>query len=179
MNILPPLRPRTYWLTGLSGAGKTTIAKRFKAELEKFAISIILLDGDKIRQGLCRDLGFTEADRSENTRRIAEVARLLNSQGMHVICASISPLQKDRACAKNVMDGFDFFEVFVSTPIMTCAARDTKGLYAKARLGELKGLTGIDAPYEEPECPDLNFNTEILSLDEILASLTDHFTSKL
>lgn len=139
----------------------------------------MILDGDKMRQGLCRDLGFTEADRSENTRRIAEVARLLNSQGMHVICASISPLQKDRTCAKNILDGFDFFEVFVSTPITTCAARDTKGLYARARSGELKGLTGIDAPYEEPECPDLNFNTEILSLDEILASLTDHFTSKL
>ena len=166
-------RPRCVWLTGLSGAGKSTIANALEQRLHALGRHTIVLDGDNLRHGLNRDLGFTEAARVENIRRAAEVARLMLDAGLIVIVAFISPYQADRAFARSLFAPGEFYEVFVDTPIAECERRDPKGLYAKARRGDLKNFTGIDSAYEAPEAPDLRLDTAAHSAVECAARVVD------
>ena len=147
----------TVWLTGLSGSGKSTIADAVATRLFELGRPAYVLDGDNVRHGLNADLGFSPADRTENVRRIGEVAVLMADAGLVVLVPVISPyrIDRDRARAAHEARGLRFVEVFVDTPLATCEGRDPKGLYAKARAGELIGLTGVDAPYEPPERPEL------------------------
>ena len=156
----------TLWLTGLSGAGKTSIALALAQTLKAQGRAVALLDGDQLRHGLNRDLGFTPQDRHENIRRTAEVARLMNDAGVTVIAAFISPYRADRAMAAQVIGAGQFIEIHVSTPVAVCEARDVKGLYAKARAGELAQFTGVSAPYEEPLDAALTLDTQALALEE-------------
>ncbi len=143
------------WLTGLSGSGKSTLARRIEKALVERGVVAYVLDGDNVRHGLSADLGFSAADRRENIRRVAEVARLLVDAGVLVITAFISPARDDRERARAIVSEARFLEVFVATPLEVCEARDPKGLYRRARAGELRDFTGIDAPYEAPEAPAL------------------------
>lgn len=156
-------RPVCLWFTGLSGSGKSTIANLLEQRLLAEGKHTYILDGDNIRHGLNRDLGFTEADRVENIRRVAEVAKLMVDAGLIVLVSFISPYREDRAMARAMFEADEFVEIFVDTPIEICEQRDVKGLYAKARRGEIKNFTGIDSPYEPPEKPDIRIDTSILS----------------
>ena len=149
--LLLDQEPRCLWFTGLSGSGKSTIANAVAKELHAMGKIAYVLDGDNVRHGLNRDLGFTDADRVENIRRVAETAKLMVDAGLIVICSFISPFRAERKMARELFDDGDFFEIFVATPLEVCEARDPKGLYAKARKGELKNFTGVDSPYEIPE----------------------------
>ena len=151
------LRGATVWLTGLSGSGKSTVAVLLERRLVESGRAAYLLDGDNLRHGLNRDLGFSDEDRVENVRRVGEVARLLADAGVVAVAPLISPFRAGRAEAHAAHEsvGLPFLEVFVDTPIEECERRDPKGLYAKARRGELRGFTGVDSPYEAPEDPDL------------------------
>jgi bifunctional enzyme CysN/CysC len=151
---------RCLWFTGLSGSGKSTIANLLEKRLYAEGKHTYILDGDNVRHGLNRDLGFTEADRVENIRRVAEVAKLMVDAGLIVIVAFISPFRAERELARNLFNPGGFIEIFVDTPLEECERRDTKGLYAKARRGELKNFTGIDSDYEPPLSPDVHFKTE-------------------
>ena len=167
---LPPARaighePCVLWLTGLSGAGKSAIAGRLERELGALGSPACVLDGDNVRRGLNRDLGFGDRDRAENIRRVAEVAKLIVDAGLTVIVSFISPFRSDRELARATIREGKFFEIFVDTPIEICEARDPKGLYAKARAGELAEFTGIDSPYEPPQHPDLRIDTTELTAD--------------
>lgn len=164
----------TLWLTGLSGSGKSAIAKRLEKSLVESGHAAFILDGDNIRHGLNRDLGFEPEDRSENIRRISEVAKLFNQAGIIVITAFISPYQKDRAEAREIIGSGSFVEVFVDAPIEVCESRDPKGLYKKARAGEIPNFTGISDPYEAPDNPEVHLNTSLLSLDESAEKLLTH-----
>jgi adenylyl-sulfate kinase len=148
----------TLWLTGLSGAGKTTIAVVLEAELRARGVPVERLDGDTVRQGLSRDLGFSKADRDKNIERVTFVAKLLSRNGVGVIAAFISPYRAARDAARR--ETTNFIEVFVSAPLTVCAQRDVKGLYAKALAGEIKDFTGIDDPYEEPLNPEITLYTD-------------------
>lgn len=148
-------QPRCIWLTGLSGAGKSTLANLLEQHLHAQGRHTCVLDGDNLRHGLNRDLGFTAADRSENVRRVAEVARLMVDAGLVVLVSLISPFRKERQLARSLFAPGEFVEVYVDTALLTCEQRDVKGLYAKARRGELKLFTGIDSPYEPPEAPEV------------------------
>ena len=159
-------RPCVLWLTGLPAAGKSTIADRVEQKLQALGRRTYLLDGDNVRHGLSRDLGFTDRDRVENIRRVAEVAKLMVDAGLIVIVSFISPFRSEREMARTLMEEGEFVEIFVDTPLEVCEARDPKGLYAKARGGELANFTGIDSPYEPPENPDLRIDTTELSPDE-------------
>ena len=159
-------RARCLWLTGLSASGKSTIANLLEKRLHQEGSHTYLLDGDNVRHGLNRDLGFTEADRVENIRRVAEVARLMVDAGLIVIVSFISPFQSERDFARGLFDPGDFREIFVDASIEACAARDPKGLYAKAMRGEIGNFTGIDSPYERPRRPDLRLDTEDLAPEE-------------
>jgi bifunctional enzyme CysN/CysC len=159
-------KPAVLWLTGLSGAGKSTIANRVEQKLASMHRHTFLLDGDNIRQGLNRDLGFTDADRAENMRRVGEVAKLMTDAGLIVITAFISPFRAERAMVRQMMRPGEFFEIFIDTPLERAEARDVKGLYKKARGGQLKNFTGIDSPYEPPESPELRIDTTTLTSDE-------------
>ncbi len=152
-------RPRCFWFTGLSGSGKSTIANLLEKRLHAAGRHTYLLDGDNVRHGLNRDLGFTEADRVENIRRVAEVARLMVDAGLIVLVSFISPFRAERRLARSLFQPQEFAEVFVDTPLEVCEARDRKGLYAKARAGQLKNFTGIDSPYERPENADITVRT--------------------
>ncbi len=152
--------PRCIWLTGLSGAGKSTIAQSLEQQLRARGLHTCLLDGDLLRLGLSRDLGFTQADRAENIRRTAEVAKLMRDAGLIVLVALISPLRLERQRARELFAQGEFCEVFVDTPLAECERRDPKGLYAKARRGELKNFTGIDSAYEAPLNPELHLQTD-------------------
>jgi len=149
----------TIWLTGLSGSGKTTVAKELEKELIKQGRLCYILDGDNIRQGLNRDLGFSAEDRQENIRRIAEVAALMSDAGVVVITSFISPYRSDRAAAREIVGDDYFVEVFIDTPLEVCEQRDPKGLYKKARAGDIPQFTGISAPYEAPENPEIDIET--------------------
>jgi bifunctional enzyme CysN/CysC len=151
--------PMVVWFTGLSGAGKSTIANLADERLHALGRRTALLDGDNLRQGLNRDLGFTEADRTENLRRAAEVARLMSDAGLIVLVATISPFRAERAAARALMPPGEFLEVFVDTPLAIAERRDVKGLYARARAGVLRNFTGIDSPYEPPEAPEIRIDT--------------------
>ena len=156
----------TLWFTGLSGSGKSTIANRVEQELFKKGLKTYTLDGDNIRTGINRGLGFSEEDRHENLRRIAEVAKLFVDAGIITIGAFVSPLEKDRELIKSIIGENDFIEIFVDTSLEECERRDVKGLYKKARAGEIKNFTGIDAPYEAPKHPDILIETEKESIEE-------------
>jgi bifunctional enzyme CysN/CysC len=146
---------RVLWLTGLPGAGKSTIADALERRLHAMGLHTYVLDGDNVRGGLNKDLGFTPEDRAENVRRVAETARLLLDAGLIVIVALVSPFQADRTAAKSLFEAGDFLEVWVNTPADVCADRDPKGLYAKAKAGMLPNMTGVGQAYEPPEHPDL------------------------
>uniref|UniRef100_A0A8C2J6S6 3'-phosphoadenosine 5'-phosphosulfate synthase 2b n=1 Tax=Cyprinus carpio TaxID=7962 RepID=A0A8C2J6S6_CYPCA len=165
----------TVWLTGLSGAGKTTIGFALEEYLVSHAIPCYSLDGDNIRHGLNKNLGFTATDREENIRRIAEVAKLFADAGLVCITSFISPFTKDRNDARKILEsaGLPFFEVFVNAPLEVCESRDVKGLYKKARAGEIKGFTGIDSDYEKPEAPELVLKTGELTVNDCIQQLVD------
>ena len=161
------------WFTGLSGSGKSTIAIALERELQKRGLLCRILDGDNIRSGINNNLGFSPEDRIENIRRIAEVGKLFVDTGIITIAAFISPNNELREMASRIIGKDDFVEVYVSTPIEECERRDVKGLYAKARRGEIKEFTGISAPFEAPEHPELSLDTSKLSLEESVNRLLE------
>ena len=171
-------KPTCIWLTGLSGSGKSTIANLMEKRLHAEGKHTYVLDGDNVRHGLNRDLGFTDADRVENIRRVAEVAKLMVDAGLIVLVSFISPFRSERRMARDLFAEGEFVEVFVDTPIQECERRDVKGLYAKARRGDLQNFTGIDSPYEAPEAPELRLSTTQASaevcVDQILMLLAKH-----
>lgn len=157
------------WLTGLSGSGKTTIARALEQELRKEGRAVCVLDGDCLRRGLCSDLGYTPADRQENIRRVGEVARLFADAGLICIVALISPYHRDRDRARAAAPLGRFVEVHINAPLEVCEQRDPKGLYARARAGELKDFTGISAPYEPPSHPEIELQTNQLGVTECVS----------
>jgi len=166
------------WLTGLSGSGKSTIAKEVERRLHARGIRTTLLDGDNLRHGLNRDLGFSDADRAENVRRAGEVAKLFAESGVIALCALISPARAQREALRERFGDLAFVEVYVDADIEVCRARDTKGLYARAAAGELKGMTGVDSPYDVPEKPDLVISSQSTTADEAATKVIDHLIQK-
>lgn len=166
-------QPLLVWFTGLSGSGKSTLANALEKALFAKNVHTYLLDGDALRQGLNSDLGFSPEDRSENQRRVAEVARLMVDAGLVVLACFISPYTKDREFVKRTVGYANFVEVFVNTPVEECEKRDSKGLYAKARAGQIKDFTGVDAPYEPPVAPDLEIDTTRVSVEEAVSLLME------
>ena len=164
-------QPLCIWLTGLSGAGKSTLANLLEQQLHALGQHTYLLDGDNARHGLCADLGFTHADRTENVRRVAHVARLMVDAGLVVVVSLISPFEQERQDARSLFAPGEFVEVFVDTDLSVCEQRDAKGLYAKARRGELPMFTGIDSPYEAPQAPEIHLRCGQLQPAEALAQL--------
>jgi adenylylsulfate kinase len=159
-------KSKVIWLTGLSGSGKTTIAKYLERALHAKGIVNQVLDGDNIRTGINNNLGFSDSDRTENIRRIAEVSKLFLNCGIVTINSFVSPTEKIRSQAKSIIGAADFIEVFIDTPLEICEQRDVKGLYAKARKGEIKNFTGIDAPFEAPKNPSIVIKTKDKSITE-------------
>jgi adenylyl-sulfate kinase len=172
-------KPATIWLTGLSGAGKSTLAYELEHLLLDRGHPCFVLDGDNVRHHLNRDLGFSADDRRENIRRTAEVARLMNEAGLFVVTAFISPLRADRELAREIIGAEAFVEAHVSTCMTVCESRDPKGLYARARAGEIANFTGISAPYEPPEHPDIAIDTGAMSLADATLALYDHLARRL
>lgn len=166
--------PRLIWLTGLSGSGKTTLALRLEHYLFHQGYKSFLLDGDNVRMGLNKDLGFSEEDRKENLRRIGEAARLMLDAGLIVISAFISPYSAEREAVKAIVGENRFIEVYVSCPLQVCEERDVKGLYVKARQGIIPNFTGISAPYEAPATPDVEVKTSEETIDASLQKIIDH-----
>ena len=160
--------PLCLWMTGLSGAGKSTLANALEQELNKMGNHTYILDGDNLRHGLNSDLGFSEADRNENVRRSAEAAQLMVDAGLIVIVGLISPFKQERDWARSLFKDDQFKEIYISTSLQECEQRDTKGLYKKARQGEVKDFTGIDSPYELPENPDVMIDTQDKSVSECM-----------
>ena len=159
-------KPCILWFTGLSGSGKSTIANALEVELFKRGIKTYLLDGDNVRHGLNKDLGFSELDRVENIRRIGEVSKLFVDAGLIVLTAFISPFKSDRQIARSLVKYDEFIEVFVNTPLSVCESRDSKGLYKKAREGAIKNFTGIGSPYEVPTSPEIIINNSEKSIEK-------------
>lgn len=164
-------RPLLIWFTGLSGSGKSTLAVQLEAMLYDRSYKTYLLDGDNIRTGLNKDLTFTEEGRVENIRRIGEVGKLMVDAGLVVLSAFISPFEADRQQVRTIVGRQNYFEVFVDTPLEICEQRDVKGLYRKARAGEVKNFTGIDSPYERPSAPDLRIETDKISIEDAVENL--------
>ena len=164
-------RPLTIWLTGLSGSGKSTISRALERRLVDAGHACFVLDGDNLRHGLNRNLGFTPEDRRENVRRTAEAARLMNDAGLIVITALISPYAEDRAMARQVIGAERFFETYLAADVNACEQRDPKGLYAKARRGEIPEFTGVNAPYESPGAPAIELATGTLTVGECVDRL--------
>ena len=171
-------KPCLLWFTGLSGSGKSTIANALDVALHQRGYHTFLLDGDNVRHGLCKDLGFSDEDRVENIRRIGEVSKLFTDAGLIVLSAFISPFTSDRRMVRNLFPAGEFIEVFMDTPLETCEARDPKGLYEKARQGEIKHFTGIDSPYEAPEHPEVRLDTSSMTVDECVAALIAFMASR-
>ncbi|MEX1193399.1 MAG: adenylyl-sulfate kinase [Brumimicrobium sp.] len=161
-------KPLLIWFTGLSGSGKSTLAKHLEVKLFEKGYHTFSLDGDNVRSGLNKNIGFTPEGRKENLRRIGEVSKLMLDSGLIVIGAFISPYKEDRYAIQNTVGVNQYFEVFVDTPLEVCEERDVKGLYAKARKGEIKNFTGINAPYENPEEPTIRVDTSKTSIDDAL-----------
>lgn len=166
-------RPLLLWFTGLSGSGKSTIAGALEQALFQQGIHTYLLDGDNVRHGLCKDLGFTAADRQENLRRVGEVAKLMVDAGTVVLAAFVSPYQAERDAIRALFAPGEFMEVFVDTPLSECEQRDPKGLYKKARAGEIKHFTGIDDPYEAPVQPEIHLLNYRASIPEVVNKLLE------
>nr|WP_321455520.1 sulfate adenylyltransferase subunit CysN [uncultured Cohaesibacter sp.] len=171
-------KPRVLWFTGLSGSGKSTIANLVEKKLHNVGKHTYLLDGDNVRHGLNRDLGFTDVDRVENIRRISEVSKLMVDAGLIVLTAFISPYKAERQMARDMLEKGEFIEIYVDTPIDVCEARDVKGLYAKARSGSIKNFTGIDAPYEPPRHPEIHVNTDEMSAEEAADAIVAYLTKE-
>ena len=168
----------TLWFTGLSGAGKSTLAVAVEEALHKLGSLTYILDGDNIRSGINNNLSFSPEDRKENIRRIAEIAKLFRDAGVITLTAFISPYREDRQLARDLAGTDDFIEVFVDASLETCEQRDPKGLYKKARAGEIPEFTGISAPYEAPESPELHVNTSTQSVDECVREIIGYLTEK-
>ncbi len=164
------------WLTGLSASGKSTLAKELEFRLHEMGIRTYLLDGDNVRHGLCSDLGFSEADRRENIRRVANVARLFVDAGLVVLAAFISPDRADREMARNAVENTEFIEVYVKCPLHECEKRDPKGLYRKARSGKIPDFTGISAKYEEPLNPEIVVESSRRTVDESIGQIISYLT---
>ena len=167
-------RAITIWMTGLSGSGKSTIAKGLERHLHKLGYLTQMLDGDNIRVGINNNLGFSEEDRTENIRRIAEVSKLFINCGVITLNCFVSPTAEMRAMAKEIIGADNFVEVYINASVAECEKRDVKGLYAKARAGEIKNFTGIDAPFEAPKNPAVDVNTAEQSVDESIQKVIDH-----
>lgn len=166
------------WFTGLSGAGKSTLAYAVEYELFKRGSSVIVLDGDNIRHGLCSDLGFSEQDRHENMRRIGETAKLFVESGTIVLAAFVSPYRDDRERVRSRLPHGEFYEVYCECDLDVCESRDPKGLYARARKGEIENFTGVSAPYEEPIKPDMVINTSRMTVEEEVKIVFDRLIAK-
>lgn len=162
------------WFTGLSGSGKSTIAKGVERELFKQGFFVQVLDGDNVRTGICNNLSFTDTDRKENIRRIAEVAKLFVEAGVITICSFVSPTQSIRKIAEDIVGTQDHISVFIDTPLEVCEKRDVKGLYKKARAGQIKDFTGIDAPFERPSNPNLIVKTENQAIEDSIQVVLDY-----
>ena len=169
-------KPCVLWFTGLSGSGKSTIADELEKKLHRLGKHSILLDGDNVRHGLNKDLGFTDQDRVENIRRIAEVAKLMVSSGLITIVAFISPFRSERTMARNLLDEGEFVQIYIDTPIEICEARDPKGLYKKARAGKLKNFTGIDSEYEVPEKAEITLHNSKANIDDLVDQILDYLS---
>ncbi len=167
------------WFTGLSGSGKSTIANALESRLNSNGIHTYLLDGDNVRKGLNKDLTFSPEDRTENIRRIAEVSNLMIDAGLVVLSAFVSPYKKDRLKVKSTVKEVNFVEIFIDTPLEVCVERDTKGLYAKAKKGEIKDFTGINAPYEKPENPALIIDTSKVTINKAVEMILKTIKPKL
>lgn len=166
------------WITGLSGAGKTTLACALEEELFNRNCKTLLLDGDNLRRGLCRDLGFSREDRQENLRRAAESSKLMLDAGLIVIAAFITPLKADRELVRNIIGEQDYIQIYCQCPLSACEARDVKGLYKRARKGEIPGFTGIDSPYEIPANSQLVLDTEITTVDICAQQVLDYLIQR-
>ncbi|RIA08210.1 adenylylsulfate kinase [Flavobacteriaceae bacterium MAR_2010_72] len=167
------------WFTGLSGSGKSTIANAVELKLHEIGIKTFTLDGDNIRKGINNDLSFSPEHRTENIRRIAEVSNLMVEAGLVVLAAFVSPYRKDRERIKNIVGDTNFVEIYINTSVEECERRDVKGLYKKARAGEIKNMTGISAPYEAPAHPDLEIKTENESIESSVKKVIEYITPKL
>ena len=178
MNLLKQ-KPKLIWFTGLSGSGKSTLANSVELKLAKEKFHTYILDGDNVRKGICKDLGFSDQDRSENIRRIAEVSNLMLDAGLIVCACFVSPFKKDRELVKSIVGTKNFIEVYVSTPLTECERRDVKGLYSKARNGEIANFTGISSVYEAPEEPDLNIDTTNTSIEQASQEIVHYIISKI
>lgn len=172
-------KPALLWFTGLSGSGKSTLAVQLEERLYREGFKTFLLDGDNVRTGLNKDLTFSEKDRVENIRRIGEVAKLMTDAGLIILSAFISPFRSDREQVRNIVGMERFVEIFVDAPLEVCEQRDVKGLYKRARAGEVTNFTGIDSPYEPPLHPDIRIPTHELSIEEAIGKLLDHARLKI
>ena len=171
-------RSAVLWFTGLSGAGKSTLANAVNSALFEQGLACHVLDGDNVRHGLCADLGFSDADRVENIRRIGEVAKLFLDAGVVVLTAFVSPFQADRDRARALVENGDFIEIYCAAGLDVCEQRDTKGLYAKARAGQIQEFTGISSPYEEPTSPELRIDTGSQTLDQSVEQVLSYLESQ-
>jgi len=171
-------KPCVIWFTGLSGAGKSTIANALEGELFRTGYHSYLLDGDNVRFGLNKDLGFSDADRIENIRRIGEVAKLFADAGLIVVTAFISPFRADREMVRKLLPSGEFFEIHVHAALDICESRDPKGLYKKARAGQIKNFTGIDSPYEAPDAPEMTLDTGALSVEQAVQQLLEFLKAR-
>jgi len=167
------------WFTGLSGSGKTTLSDALEEELYKRGYKTYILDGDKIRNGLCKDLGFSETDRTENIRRVGEVANLMRDSGLIVISAFISPFAKDREVVRETIGAENLVRIFVDCPLEVCEQRDVKGLYKRARLGEIKKFTGISSPFEIPEESELVLKTAEHTIEQLIGTILEFILPKI
>ncbi len=177
-NMTGERKPFVLWFTGLSGSGKTTVSEALQKELQIKGIISVLLDGDTVRGGLNRDLGFSDDDRKENIRRMAEIARLVALSGVNAICALISPFLMDRQAARQILEGFTFVEIFVATPLEICEQRDPKGFYKKARIKEIIEFTGIDSIYEKPLNPEITISADGFTVEECVGSILDYLSAR-
>ncbi|MBQ4839236.1 MULTISPECIES: adenylyl-sulfate kinase [Pseudoalteromonas] len=171
-------KPVILWFTGFSGSGKSTVANALESALHQSGVHTYLLDGDNVRHGLCKDLGFSDADRVENIRRVGELSKLMVDAGLVVLTAFISPFQAERDMVRNLVGEGEFIEVFLDTPLEICEQRDPKGLYKKARAGEIKNFTGIDSDYQPPVAPEIRLNTGENSLEQSVQQLIDYLKDK-
>lgn len=173
-NKLNNQRSAILWFTGLSGSGKSTIANALEEYLHRQQLRTYILDGDNVRHGLCGDLGFSDEDRKENIRRIGEVAKLFIDAGVMVLTSFISPFREDRDLVRNIVHDFEFIEIHVKCPLEICEARDVKGLYQRARKGEIKQFTGIDSPYETPDDAEITLDTSALSVEDSVEKIYEY-----